>query len=513
MFDSLFPKEWTTLQRLMWLKTNALARAVYETIVGNPVSFTAKAAPLKQLKVAFSPKQDLHGYDSPWPAGGGKNKINVVRTTMAGNGYLINLSDLAIPAGTYTVSVKPSAVANITGASFAFQDANGQSVISAIGTAMDTFTNGCTVTLSDVCSIIKLYVTLSVSTSFDEIQLEVGTSKTSFAPYSNICPILGWDSLNVEQRGKNLFDESQLLQATGWALNDSGYYFGTRGAFNNAFGSGFLNLPKFKPNTQYTLSVNGYSDSATSATIFGFKYADGTYKEVRIEGTAPTDVTLTSAAGKTVDSIYGTFGSGVNVITYLKDIMLVEGTAAAEYVSYNGRSISITLGSTVYSGVLDVVAGVGEVTMTKVTLDGSQTQQNSKYDGTYNAVARWNLSVPAEAVASITSNPNAISDKLRVTGVSYIGDFAGWSGTEALGFTFTLSQDGTRVGIAIPKSEGITSAATMNAWLAANPVTVAYELRNPIPISLTPHEVQSLAGDNTMWSDANGDLTVEYRSN
>ena len=51
MFDSIFPKHWTTLQRLMWLKTNALARAVYETLGPAPiVSFTAlRSAPLKSL--------------------------------------------------------------------------------------------------------------------------------------------------------------------------------------------------------------------------------------------------------------------------------------------------------------------------------------------------------------------------------------------------------------------------------------------------------------------------------
>lgn len=65
MFDSIFPKHWTTLQRLMWLKTNALARAVYEIATGNPVSFSAKAAPLKQLKVAFSPVQSGTGDPSP----------------------------------------------------------------------------------------------------------------------------------------------------------------------------------------------------------------------------------------------------------------------------------------------------------------------------------------------------------------------------------------------------------------------------------------------------------------
>ena len=41
---------------------------VWDTAIGNPVTFnTLMAYPLRQLSVAFSPKQDLHGYDSPSP--------------------------------------------------------------------------------------------------------------------------------------------------------------------------------------------------------------------------------------------------------------------------------------------------------------------------------------------------------------------------------------------------------------------------------------------------------------
>lgn len=48
------------------------------------------------------------------------------------------------------------------------------------------------------------------------------------------------------------------------------------------------------------------------------------------------------------------------------------------------------------------------------------------------------------------------------------------------------------------------------AWFADNPTQVCYELAEPLTIQLTPQQINSLAGANTMWSDANGDLTVEY---
>ena len=222
MFDSLFPKEWTTLQRLMWLKTNALARAVYETISGNPVSFTARNAPLKQLKVAFSPVQDLHGYDSPWPAGGGKN--------LWGDLKMAEDIDSAIPAYSTidttnkTVSIESAgAITRVVLFSGIFKE-NTQYTFIASGTfdSVDrfnfkfaytddttsaTFVNGANVSDAGktVSAVIAWQYARISYLKYEECGLFEGNVPASaFTPYSNICPILGWDSFNVEQRGKNL---------------------------------------------------------------------------------------------------------------------------------------------------------------------------------------------------------------------------------------------------------------------------------------------------------------------
>lgn len=51
------------------------AAAIYETASGEIASFSdgADDLPMKSCVVKMEPIQDLHGYDSPWPAGGGKN--------------------------------------------------------------------------------------------------------------------------------------------------------------------------------------------------------------------------------------------------------------------------------------------------------------------------------------------------------------------------------------------------------------------------------------------------------
>ena len=107
MFDMLTSPYTHPLKRLLWMRMKAGARAVWETIVGNPVSFTARNAPLKQLSVAFSPKQDLHGYDSPWPAGGGKNllRCSASSETVSGVTFTVNADGSVKANGTATALI------------------------------------------------------------------------------------------------------------------------------------------------------------------------------------------------------------------------------------------------------------------------------------------------------------------------------------------------------------------------------------------------------------------------
>ena len=85
MFNTGFPKNWSTLRKLMFL--HALGREVISTLTGAVVSFIGKASTeILGLTAAVTPVQDLHGYANPWPAGGGKNKMPILTaaTTVSG---------------------------------------------------------------------------------------------------------------------------------------------------------------------------------------------------------------------------------------------------------------------------------------------------------------------------------------------------------------------------------------------------------------------------------------------
>ena len=195
------------------------APVITDTASGPIASFPdgAENVPIKVLKVGVEPVQDLHGYDKPWPAGGGKNLIsypmyftseekNGCTSTVAENGTVAfsgtpstdtiwNLKrrvdttgdgSLFLPEGEYILNGCPSG-----GSANTYQ----MSVISANGSALGTDRGeGATFTIpSGGMNIgVQIFIKGSYNPNSLKIQPMIRLSSVtdgSFAPYSNICPI------------------------------------------------------------------------------------------------------------------------------------------------------------------------------------------------------------------------------------------------------------------------------------------------------------------------------------
>ena len=463
----------------------------WETVTGNPVSFNALTPfPLRQLSVAFSPVQDLNGYDSPWPEGGGKNKFGLTATdfengTVLGSGKQVYLT--LKPNTEYTLSSNDdTGSASQTNIWFNGGSSSTNGVFKDRPRTTTTDENG------------QLYIsirTTEISRIFANfwIQLEEGSSATSYAPYSNECPISGWDSLTVEQRGKNLLNLAGWLDSLGipYTIDNDGWFLvsGTSGSGGNVYanvytlplihGSAFMEFDQSRStitNFRMTLLRDGTA-IAESAT--------GNPSEAKIENRRFNQFRFNFASG-------GTFCIKVSV---------VNDTTISDYTPYNpsSRSISIQLGDTYYGAQLDVLSGLLRVThikkaITHVTPWGATTKGYAVYV------------VVNEATHVVTAGQKP----------SLISNIFTWDSTNGYAKMEVFTYGGTSgapqtMSFILPST--ITSQAEANAWFAANPTECMFALSTPIPIQLTPQEVQSLAGDNTMWSDANGDLTVTYRSN
>ena len=374
------------LRRLMLMKA-ITGGGSWSTISGNPVSFTAKAAPLRQLKVAFSPVQDLHGYDSPWPAGGGKNLVNVPDNSGTVTSYYfrdIALGFAPIAGVEYTISLDVTS----TVTPFNFTIGVGLNSYAADikttvgwenGRVYATFTPTAT-QLEDRPNLFVRCPRYGTQQTFDwtikNVQLELGSTPTAYAPYTNLCPISGWDSLSVYHSGAD---------------------------------------------------------------------------------------------------------------------------------TSNPQTISISLGQTVYSGYVDVISGVVTVDTLYKALTGAETVSRQSQSG--GAYYRFNIT------GVISDNPAPST----VVFPKFCSHF------KPISYTQLSNQDNSIARFqndtaAYIRCDTYTSAADFKAFLAeqyaaGTPVQIGSPIATPIPIQLTPQQVQSLAGDNVVWSTANGDLTVEYRSN
>lgn len=161
----------------------------------------AIVAPIIKLKADIEPVQS--GSGDPYPAGGGKNKFNKDGTD-TNNGYMsgvyINSNDATTPNSSYNVSeyipVSESTQYVLSGMTVGTNPsicyyASDKTFISGEkynGRSPLVFTTPAT----------TAYVRFSVViANANTAQLEVGNQATSYAPYSNIRPISGWDGANV----------------------------------------------------------------------------------------------------------------------------------------------------------------------------------------------------------------------------------------------------------------------------------------------------------------------------
>lgn len=166
-------------------------------------------------------------------------------------------------------------------------------------------------------------------------------------------------------------------------------------------------------------------------------------------------------------------------------------------VNANGTEIPISWeneAGIIYSGTLDVTNGILTVNRKRVVYDGTN--------------ATWRL----YTVNGVIRMQTQVGDMLNVGGITYngeyvvIGNIGKTQREDAVGVVRNYQN---RLWYYPPA--GIDTVESFNAWLADNNLEVVYLLAEPITYQLTPHEVKSLFGQNTIYADT-GDTSVEYRA-
>ncbi len=526
----------------------AKADGIVDTATGAVASFPdgADNFPMESLKVAIDPVQDLHGYENPWPAGGGKNLIVPTDTTVVTQEVTIvsSQSDETIKlSGTATGNGgrtrKLTELTTLQAGTYYFS-AYGNSAGVALNRSDNTVVTWANNSFTlEAETSVYVGVNLSKDATYNEtikIALVTGsTAPTDWTPYENICPITGWTGMEVyddpKYGGEITWNQLARLESVSIPSASKGitysYTDGTSVKINGtATGienrTGWFNLletaglPETKIGHSMFFASKLVSGTINGSLQFMFTGNSGTTRDVGVgfivkslaksstkqirvgfniaENTVCTNAIVTLICCDLTEM----FGAGNEPSTveefralFPKDYYPYNAGEKTCVSAVNGdihRHVSIEFpqeAGTVYGGTIDVVSG--ELVVDKASVDL----------GTLN----WSYhSNTAHFYATISSS--------KTTGANFMCSQYAYNGVAE---TSAMSDKPTGLyrfsNIFRIKDTRFTDAATFKT--AMDGVQLVYELATPIIYHLTPTEVRTMLGQNNVWADT-GDSTVEY---
>ena len=450
------------------------------------IALEDKIVAYNDVSVNIEPIQDLHGYANPWPAGGWKNKAGPLEkgtfreSQPAGTSYanmkqandyrLRSIDLIPINGQAATISLSDYQTYNVC---ITCYDADGLYLGAATG-----FINWKTApyTINDpsvyyiACVIKRLDGALMTNSDIDgvHLQVELGSTATSWTPYENICPISGLTGLSVYRTGKNLIDPSKKVktsQSIAKWYND-GVGFQLRGGqaytLSNSLGGG----------TVYFYNIDG------SALAYGS--ASKTY-------TPANDV-----------YVYFQFYSATESEVDNVQFQLELGSTATTYESYNGNTYSVdwtTQAGTVYGGTLDVFTGL--LTVDRECVDGGDLPW-VKHSSSSSEYRNFNATTPSVA-------KNDSSAYTVISSVYRAQTYDDVTTTEDYDTYIRPNGSATQICVKDTSKSSLSAAAFGTAMVG---VQFCYELATPITYQLTPIQVAALVTNN-VWTNAE-DVSVSY---
>lgn len=498
-------------------------------------------APMDFCTASIEPVQDLHGQASPYPAGGGKNKLNAVTSNMLDYGTYTNYSfnDATgvmsfsgntlcgfivpvLPSTQYTYSFKKSSTDGFamrvreysalptswSDSSFIVQSVGSNK--SASGTVSETFTTTATTTYI----IAAVYRQGETTETLSEFQVELGSTVTAWSPYSNICPISGFTGAEVVRSGKNLLP---MTAYEGVAYNPTeGAVFSMTpketqptdngdGTFTITFTSSWkyycFVMPLVNGQT-YAYKIQYASTGQAGSTI---GYLDKDMKVLTKVNATDASKTLNATATGTDERKYlylciSNRGTATATIT-ITNPQAELGSTSSDYEPYTADTYSVTWedeAGTVYGGSVDLVSGVLTVTHTYRLFDGSEN---------------WTKYATREYCYQIKVGDNAfgIDNIVRLMSNKYVGrPYYGPSTPQIETLDNGIySADDSRIRVF---DKRFTTLEDFKASLATENLQLVYELATPTTYQLTPQEIKTLLGSNNVWADT-GDTSVGYVAN
>jgi hypothetical protein len=189
---------------------SVLAEALTKTASGNPVVISDCAGgKARSLITEINAIQDLHGYDKPWVGGAYKNKIDAADKILSEAGFIFEKEINTLAAGTYTLSFD-CILASRKECQLIVKD--GSTNVGSVTVSIPSGTSRASMTVTASASFNVATAYIAGAATISNIQLESGDTATSFAPYSNECPISGRTAAVVTRSDGDEISEDFTIQ-------------------------------------------------------------------------------------------------------------------------------------------------------------------------------------------------------------------------------------------------------------------------------------------------------------
>ena len=488
---------------------------VTKTATGNPIEFSdAASAPMVRCETEIQGSQDLHGYDKPWVGGAGKNLTPPISFPLSGNQILRDLGTEKTFNG-LTLSLKFSGSFDPGNGYFVCcRDANNVITFQTTMVNLKKVSDNTNLVKNTIYTdeyvyystpnpiVVKQIVFFNYTTFtnpiFNEMQLEEG-DRSSYAPYSNICPITAYTEGEIEVRGKNMLETTATtstvagitytpqsdgsIKYSGTASGASEYVINDHVPLKVSMGtvilSGLANTDNLLWNSFYLYDENGTNIGSVTVT-----------------GKADKTIDLSNYTGLSYGRIAVKRNANIQCSGTIYPMIRYASVSDSTWEPYIAPTThTTTYPSAIYRGSEDVVNG--EVTSEMPVIDlGSLTwtRGGTSVAGKY----RFYATIQGN-VASDIDNPHSISSHFSLV-KSYE--------------TYTNLKDGYVLGsdnkIYI-YMESYSDYTVQDFVTAITGAQLAYELATPTTSSVTPTNlpIKSLSGFNHIESST-GDMEVEY---
>ena len=293
----------------------------------------------------------------------------------------------------------------------------------------------------------------------------------------NIRNILPWNGLTVFDGGENLFNKETAVTGVWWKGNIL-----TGGNYDNYRASDKIPV---LPNVRYILTRQSAQQGAVCYFDKNKQYIDQqTWDRYTPSRVIPDGVYYVSF---TVEA------------EYIDSAQFEVGQTATAYEPYKPiTKTDIFFPSPVYGGTLDIVSGV--LTVTHVCVEVS------KQDFTISGNGAMPYRQTAQAYI-IQHKPKSRVDwsNARQTQKMDCAVIANPYSETTYGNDIGVCFYDTNLPTAVRISQDL-----YDSLQDGDSVSVCYEIEDTFEIQLTPQQITALVGNNTIWSDADGQLTAIY---